>query len=283
MYESALPLDNSLVARALAVVSRSPAGVITDIDGTISPIVPLPSEARVLPRAAAALTRLAALLPVVAVVTGRRVPDAQRMVGVPDLVYIGNHGLEYASAAGPVYAAEAEPYVPLLEQALAEITLGLKTPGILVENKGLTASLHYRLAPHPLPARQEIVDAIAASRSASLLVVEHGRLVVNLLPPVRLDKGTAVRTLVEEHGLRGVVYLGDDCTDVHAFHALDALRAEGVATLELAVGTSEGTIDVRAEAEAVLPSVPAAADFLWELADALSSHAQRVAGAPERA
>ncbi len=266
VYESALSTDNSLVDRAVAILSRSPAALITDIDGTISPIVPVPSEARVLPEAVDALSRLATMLPVVAVVTGRRVEDAKRMVGLPNLTYIGNHGLEYAGPDGPVYAAEAVPYVERLERALAEIASHLYSPGLLIENKGITASLHYRLAAEPLAAREEILAAIARSPSARELAVEHGRLVVNLLPPVNVDKGVAVAALAREYGLQGVVYLGDDCTDLHAFRALALLRQEGISTLDIAVGTSEATIQVRAEATALVRSVPEAADFLGQVA-----------------
>ncbi|HEV7664378.1 MAG TPA: trehalose-phosphatase, partial [Chloroflexota bacterium] len=95
MYESASSGDNaSLVLQVVGLLAAGRAGLVTDVDGTISPIVARPEDAAVLPAARDALAGLSHLLSMVAVVSGRRASDARAMVGVDGLVYVGNHGLE---------------------------------------------------------------------------------------------------------------------------------------------------------------------------------------------
>ncbi|MBV9580157.1 MAG: trehalose-phosphatase, partial [Chloroflexi bacterium] len=98
---------------------------MTDIDGTISPMVARPEEAMVLPRAREALIGLSQRLRVVAVVTGRSVDDARHMVDVDGLTYIGNHGLESLSHGRPETLPEAQPWVPRLATALNAVAAHL--------------------------------------------------------------------------------------------------------------------------------------------------------------
>ncbi len=254
----------------VAVLSRQPAGLVTDVDGTISPIAAVPAEARVLPQARAALQRLARRLALVAVVSGRSVADAQRLVGLDGLTYVGNHGLELVGPHGPQPVEAARPYVPLLAAALDQVAPQLTLAGILVENKGVSASLHYRLAVDREAARRQLLDALAHAPAAQRFRLEEGRLVVNLLPPIPISKGTVVRLLATDHRLRALVYLGDDVTDLHAFRALRDLReTAGLHTLALAVGTPEAAAEVHQAVDARLPSPRAAAALLADVAAAL--------------
>ena len=102
MYESASEGDNgSLVDHVVDLLRSGRAGLLTDVDGTISPIVANPQDAFVLPRSCLALTALRDVLTLVAVVSGRRVLDTRRMVGIDGLTYVGNHGFEVLGAGGP--------------------------------------------------------------------------------------------------------------------------------------------------------------------------------------
>jgi trehalose 6-phosphate phosphatase len=109
-------------------------------------------------------------------------------------------------------------------------------------------------------------------------------MVVNLLPPLHINKGSAVRRLVRDHRLRAVAYFGDDLTDTHAFRALAAMRRRGQArTLSIAVLAPETPARVRRLADATVGSVEAATGLLAELADRLgvsqAERAERLAGA----
>ena len=266
MYARGSTSDNAdLPWRVSELLGQGRAGLVTDIDGTISPIVARPEEAMVLPMARQALDGLKHRLALVAVVTGRSVDDARQMVGIDDLIYVGNHGLEVYANGHAEIVAEARPWVPRLAAVLGDVTKHLDPsikPGVIVENKGVTASLHYRLTPDPDQARIELLEILAHATGTAGLRVEEGRRVINVLPPLMVTKGSAVTWMVREHRLDGVVYVGDDITDAHAFRALDVLRQSGqVAAMSIGVVGPETPPSVRQLADATVPSVTAVADL----------------------
>jgi len=206
-------------AALAAMLQRRPCGIITDIDGTISSIAPTPDAARVDEACRAALERLTRHC-FVAAVSGRAAEDARDMVGIAQMTYIGNHGLDELTPRGLNVSAAAQPYLPRIRDVLAHARKHVNLPGVLVEDKGSTASIHYRQCPDQDAARQTILDAIAPLARQHELRITEGRLVVELRPPMDRDKGAAVRDLIAEHQLQGVMYLGDDVTDVDAFKAV---------------------------------------------------------------
>jgi trehalose 6-phosphate phosphatase len=263
------------------LVGGGTAGLVTDIDGTISPIVAHPPDARVLPLARRALAGLRDCLAVVGVVSGRAVGEARAMVDLDGLVYVGNHGLEFFSARGAEVVPEARPWVPRLARVLADVQQRIHTDGIVVENKGVTASLHYRLAVDPEQARRELLEILAHRALTSGLRFEEGRRVLNLLPPLTVTKGSAVSWLAREHALDRIVYLGDDVTDAHAFKALGVMRVSSeVKTLSIGVVGPETPPGVRQLADAHLPSVEAVANLLWAVSDRLQTRDRMNATAP---
>ena len=273
MYESLSEGDNgSLVENVVDLLGSGRAGLVTDVDGTISPIVAMPEEARVLPAARQALEALRDVLTLVAVVSGRTTTDARDMVGIDGITYVGNHGFEVLREAGPEIVPAALPWVPRLAAVLAARRGADPQPGILIENKGATASLHYRLAPDPVRAKHELLEILVQSAVPLGFQIEEGRMVINLLPPLGISKGSAVSWLVAEHRLDRVVYLGDDETDAHAFRALKVLRQSGeVRTLGIAVVDSETPLSVRQLADATVPSVEAIAELLCRVAELVKS------------
>jgi trehalose 6-phosphate phosphatase len=146
--------------------------------------------------------------------------------------------------------------------------------GVIVEDKGATATLHYRLAPDPDAARRVLLEVVAQCAVTSGLRVEEGRRVINLLPPLTVTKGSAVTWLVHEHGLERLVYLGDDVTDAHAFKALDVLRQTSkIEALSIGVVGSETPSVVKQLADAEVPSVTAVATLLARVLDGLKPSA----------
>jgi trehalose 6-phosphate phosphatase len=251
------------------VLRTAPGGLFCDIDGTVAPIAPVPDQARVLPDARRALRRLRDQLDLVAMVTGRSVANARRLVRIANVAYIGNHGLEAWVGAGEAVLPEVQPWVGRIHGALTEVAYLQAEPGILLEDKGATASIHYRLSPTPAVAHRRIREALQQAPSVADLVVEEGRMVVNVLPPIPFSKGTAVRRLAELRGLQAVVYVGDDVTDVHAFDTLAELRHSGVRTLGVAVATAEAGSDVTQAADVVVRSPQEVAELLTDLAERL--------------
>ena len=216
----------------------------------------------------AALDALTSRLALAAVVSGRDVLKAREMVGLEGVVYVGNHGLERWQEGGVRVAEEAAQYAPLVQEVVEALRRGLDAPGLIIEDKGVTASVHYRLSANPDGAREAILSFLAGVSSADGLRITEGKMVVEIRPPVSINKGISVERLVGEHGLRGVIYLGDDVTDVDAFRAVRALSAQGRCRgLALGVVGAETPPEVEQEADYVLRGVPEVEELLRSLAE----------------
>jgi trehalose 6-phosphate phosphatase len=219
-----------LVLRLAAEPAR--AALLLDVDGTLAPIVARPEDAAVPPATRAELERLLGRYALVACVSGRPAEDAARVVGVPGVRYVGEHGLELDPAAGKWAAA------------IASFADSVAWPA---ERKPLTVSFHYRTAPDREEAERVLGD-VAEQARAQGLVPRWGRMVLEIRPPLETDKGTAVRALLSAQRLRRALYAGDDTTDLDAFRALDGLEL-GV---RVAVVTPEAPVLLRGAADVVV-------------------------------
>lgn len=181
-----------------------------DFDGTLAPIVARPGDARVPAAVAHRLQRLASRLPV-AVVSGRRVQDVRpRLLFTPWRV-IGNHGAEDETAQSAVHAAELAPARALLNEQAND----LREAGVMVEDKGMSLALHYRLSSDRDTAQRaiaELVDALPPTLS-----VFGGKMVVNIVASQARDKADAVAALVAASGAGAAVFVGDDINDEPVF------------------------------------------------------------------
>jgi trehalose 6-phosphate phosphatase len=255
--ESSRRTDGSLspaIELARTALAGPPAGLLTDFDGTLSPIVADPAAAGLAVGADAALAELTARLAVVAVITGRAPLDARRMVGVPGILVVGNHGAEWLEpeADAPAATPEADRIRAALDDVLARVRT---IPGTAVEAKGLSATVHYRTATDPPGARAATLAALGDLPPG--LELREGRMSVELRPVGLGDKGSAARAVVERFGLRGVVVLGDDVTDLDMFDAVAQLRSDGVVRAAIiAVGGADREVPeaVMAAADASLSS-----------------------------
>ena len=199
---------------------RPPFGLITDVDGTISETAPTPQEAEVSPLCHQYLSLLCRHLALVAAISGRPAPEVRDMIKIDRMVYIGNHGLERWAEGHSEVAEGVKDYSKVIKAAIKELTPLLSMEGIRIENKGITATIHYRLCPSTEAAKRDILVALGNSIQAKSLRIIHGKMSINLSPPVELNKGTAVLELIQEYRLQGGIYLGDDITDIDAFRAI---------------------------------------------------------------
>ncbi len=189
------------------------------------------------------------------------------MVGLPQIVYIGNHGLE-TWENGELCVNEGLSYFSeFLRGFLEKLRLSIDIQGMLIESKGATASIHYRRVADPIEARRNILDAIGANKSNESFRVTEGRMIVEIRPPIEANKGTAVTGLVRRNGLDGAVYLGDDWTDLDAFRALHRLAQQSdlKAQASIAVKGNESPPEVLAGADATVEGVEGTADLLQTL------------------
>ncbi len=245
------------------LLSLSPVGLFTDIDGTISETAPSPAEAGVSPLCRRYLSSLCEHLGLVVAVSGRPAKEARDMLGLERVVYIGNHGLDQWLNGEVRVSEEARAYSTVIEALLRELSPLLEIEGIALENKGLTASIHYRTSPDLSMARKAILAALEGSPTAKRLRLLPGRRVIDVCPPVERNKGSAVLELVQSYLLRGGIYLGDDLTDVDAFKAMHSSPA-GLPFEGIAIGvTGEETLpEVYEEADFTLDGVRDVERFL---------------------
>ena len=223
--------DASLLARFAEQPER--AAVLLDVDGVLAPIVDVPHDAAVPEPTREELRRLHGRYALVACVSGRTGDDARRIVGLDELVYVGEHGLEL------------EPEAMAWSERLQAFAASVDWDDI--ERKPLTVSLHYRRADDEQEALA-MLEAVATRARHEGFVARFGRKVLELRPPVAAHKGTAVAHLLGERGLERALYAGDDTTDLDAFAALAGLEL-GV---RVAVSSAEGPPELREAADIVV-------------------------------
>jgi trehalose 6-phosphate phosphatase len=201
-------------------------GILTDFDGTIAPLTIRPGDAAISESARLALEALVERLPLVGVMSGRALFDLRSKIDLPHLLYIGSHGLAWWYDGIDELPDAALPYADLAERVAAELEWMRALPWLRFEEKGIGLAFHYRLATDPAPAREAILSAIADCPVAKHFEIREGIFVVELYPRLHVDKGSALRNVVSRFSLDGLLYLGDDLTDVDAMYAVTELRRD---------------------------------------------------------
>jgi trehalose 6-phosphate phosphatase len=274
--------DAADLERLIAPLRGDPgrAAVLTDIDGTIAPIVLHPSEAAVPERTRELLRELARRYGLVGCLSGRRAADARRLVGLDELAYSGNHGGELLlpgeSEPRPDpslddHEADAPRFVEGLDRS------ELERAGIRTEDKGAIVALHWRGAPNE-GAAESLAWEIAVEAERQGLVAHRGRKVLEIRPNVAINKGIAVAALIQTHSgarhtaagpIDTALYGGDDRTDVDAFTALRSLERDGElkATACIAVASDESPPEVSQEANLTVEGPEGFVRVLEELAE----------------
>lgn len=227
------------------------AALFCDFDGTLAEIVEEPSAARPLAGVPDLLARLAGRLALVAVVSGRPVAFLDDVLERPAGVHLfGVYGMEELTPEGKlVVDPRAAAWRSDVETAAGVLTASAP-PGVVVEDKGISVTLHWRRAPE---AEVWVREAVAAASERSGLVVQRGRMALELRPPTDSNKGDVVRRLGAGH--RTVIYFGDDIGDLAAFEAVGALALTGASVVRVAV-VDEGTPEALRSAGEILANGP---------------------------
>jgi len=230
----------------LAPLAEAPvrSALILDVDGTLSPIAPRPELAVVPEQTRAELRRLASRYKLVACLSGRAGADAQRLVAVEGIEYVGNHGLEL------------HPQAKTLAAEIARFRDSIALP---VEDKGVTLAYHYREAADEDAARAEL-ELVAERARAAGLDARWGRKVLEIRPRVEADKGTAVRALLARSGATRALYAGDDTTDLDAFRGLRDAQLEHA--VRVAIASPDGPPELQDAADIVVAGPEELVDLL---------------------
>jgi trehalose 6-phosphate phosphatase len=246
------------IGELLAPLSADPrsSAILCDIDGTLAPIVSDPEDATVPEGTRDVLRDLAGRYALVACITGRRAADARCMVGVEELTYSGNHGLELIAPGAT--DAELAPAVAAGARRARDFVLELEAEdvsaaGLRLEDKGPIQALHWRGAADEETARQG-ARRIASSAESADLVAHWGRKVLEIRPVADIDKGTAVKRLLGEGPADRALFGGDDRGDLDAFAALRELADAGRLYAAACVGvvSDEAPAEIREQADAVV-------------------------------
>jgi trehalose 6-phosphate phosphatase len=236
----------ALLAPLIAAPER--AALFFDFDGVLAPIVARPEDAYPPPETRAELQRLVPRYGLVAVVSGRAGEDVRNRVGVEGVVYAGSHGLEL------------DPAADSWRQQIADFASAAPWPTKEIELKGLSVAFHYRQHDDEQAAVREL-EAIAERARSEGLVARFGRKVLEVLPPVDSNKGTAVRQILDTAGLTRALVAGDDTTDLDAFRAVEALEHK----VRVAVLADESPSLLGEQAELVVHSTGEFLDVLRTL------------------
>lgn len=253
-------VTSALLSEALAPLRANPEGaaILLDIDGTLAPIVDNAADAHVPETTRQLLIAVANRYGLVACVSGRRASEARAMVGVGTISYLGSHGAELLRAGWTeaVLDAGVEDWVRRIHEFGREAdTADTRTRRIRLEDKGVIVAFHWRGARDEDSARAAI-DAIAQRAEAAGLRTHWGRKVLEVRPPVRIDKGAGITSFLTEAGaqIQSALYVGDDSTDLDAFRALAELVQAGklARAVRVGVGSEEGPSAITGEADLVV-------------------------------
>jgi trehalose 6-phosphate phosphatase len=245
--------------------------VLLDVDGVLAPIVQHPDDAHMPETTRRPLIEVARRYGVVACVSGRRASDARRIVSLGSIAYLGSHGSEVLrpGAIEPELDRELQAWTRRVQDFANEaFDERLQRLRVRLEDKEAIAGLHWRGVPDEEDAEKAVREVAEAAKEAGF-TAHWGRKVLEIRPPVRIDKGAGIVSLLRDTDLTAAVYVGDDATDLDAFRGLGELvemgrlgtavrigvrSDEGPSQLiEQADGMVEGTDGVRELLKALLP------------------------------
>jgi trehalose 6-phosphate phosphatase len=261
-------VTSAVGTEVLAPLRENPAraAILLDIDGTLAPIVEHAADASVPERTRQLLIALSRRYRVVACVSGRKASEARAMVSIGSISYLGSHGAELLRAGWTeaVIDPALEDWARRIQDFGREAdTTDLRRLRVRLEDKGPIVAFHWRGARDEEAARSAI-DAVAERATSAGLRTHWGRKVLEVRPPVRIDKGAGIRSFLSDTDVDIALYVGDDATDLDAFRALVAMTEEGELTRAIRVGVSseDGPPEIVEQADVVVDGTEGVQELL---------------------
>ena len=245
--------------------------VLLDVDGVLAPIVQHPDDAHMPESTRRPLIEVARRYGVVACVSGRRASDARRIVSLGSIAYLGSHGSEVLmpGAIAPQLDRELQAWTRRVQNFAHEhFTEDLRKMRVRLEDKEAIAALHWRGVPDEEEAQAAIEDVAAAAERAGF-TSHWGRKVLEIRPPVRIDKGAGIINLLRDRDLAAALYVGDDTTDLDAFRGLTELvEGDRLGTaVRVGVRSEEGPSALAREADIMVDGTDGVRGLLQALLD----------------
>ena len=253
-----MPSDATTLEELLQPLRDAPerSAVLLDVDGVLAPIVQQPDDAHMPETTRRPLIEVARRYGTVACVSGRRASDARRIVSLGSIAYLGSHGSEVLKpgSIAPELDMELQAWTRRV-QAFAHDAFGekLRRLRVRLEDKEAIAALHWRGTPDE-EASLSAIEEVAEQAEEAGFVTHWGRKVLEIRPPVRIDKGAGIVGLLKDTQLDAAVYVGDDMTDLDAFRGLRELQEGGTLGYALRVGvrSDETPAELEGEADAMV-------------------------------
>jgi trehalose 6-phosphate phosphatase len=245
--------------------------VLLDVDGVLAPIVQHPDDAHMPETTRRPLIEVAKRYGIVACVSGRRASDARRIVALGSIAYLGSHGSEVLlpGSIAPQLDSELQAWTERV-QRFARENFGdeLQRLRVRLEDKEAIAALHWRGVPDEEQA-EAAVRAVAEEAEAAGFTVHWGKKVLEIRPPVRIDKGAGIVHLLRDRRPAAAVYVGDDTTDIDAFNGLDELLEAGRLgrAVKIGVRSDETPPELERRADAMVEGTDGVRDLLRALLD----------------
>ena len=245
--------------------------ILLDVDGVLAPIVQHPDDAHMPESTRRPLIEVARRYRTVACVSGRRASDARRIVSLGSIAYLGSHGSEILmpGAIAPQLDRELQAWTRRVQKFADEaFDDRLRRLRVRFEDKEAIAALHWRGVPDEEEAHAAVEEVAAAAEKAGF-TAHWGRKVLEIRPPVRIDKGAGIVALLRDRKLAAALYVGDDSTDLDAFRGLTELVESGRLGTAVRVGvrSEEGPSELARDADVMVDGTDGVRLLLHALLD----------------
>ena len=266
-----MPLPAATFDELLRPLKQDPeqSAILLDVDGVLAPIVEQPDDAHMPETTRRPLIEVAKRYGVVACVSGRRASDARRIVSLGSISYLGSHGSEIlrAGTIEPELDRELQAWTRRVQAFAGEaFDDALQRLRVRLEDKEAIAALHWRGVPDEEEAQAAIGEVARRAEEAGF-TTHWGRKVLEIRPPVRIDKGAGIVRLLRDAQLNAAIYVGDDTTDLDAFRGLTELVELGAVQRAIRVGvrSDEGPAELEQEADIMVDGTGGVRELLQAL------------------
>jgi trehalose 6-phosphate phosphatase len=207
----------------IEALSKVPAasGLMLDFDGVLSPIIDDPAASRLPTRVAESLIQLSGAMGLLAVISGRPAEFLEERIPIRGVQLLGSYGIERVQDGVRRVSPSAQKWLVHVSEAVStlhNILVGVQ--GVLVEDKSVSVAVHWRQALDRTTAADEVHRATSLIAAETGLRLQPGKLTDELLPPIPVDKGSALVSLLASRRLAEVAYAGDDVGDIPALRAV---------------------------------------------------------------